>query len=244
MRVYAIGDVHGQYEMLRTCHNMIKEDRARIGDPDACVVHLGDYTDRGLKSRQVLDYLIAGLTVGEPWICLKGNHDRMFRMFRDDPHIQDHVLRADLTWLHERLGGNTTLASYGINLDELSVDQAWENRDQIPDAHWAFLDGLETVFQNDDLYFTHAGIKPGVPLDQQIEDDLIWIRKPFHDDQSDHGKLIVHGHTPVDQPTHYGNRVNLDTGAGYGKPMTAAVFEGRNCWVLGPKGRTPLVPKV
>lgn len=242
MRVYAIGDVHGHYDKLRQCHNLIKEDRARIGDANAPVVHLGDYTDRGPESKQVLDYLIAGLAVGEPWICLKGNHDRMFRMFRDDPYKQDPVLRSDLTWLHERLGGDTTLASYGIDLNALSVEQAWAERHKIPDTHWAFLDELETVFQTDDLFFTHAGIRPGIPLDQQIEDDLIWIRAPFHNDAKDHGKLIVHGHTPVEIPTHYGNRVNLDSGAGYGRPLTAAVFEGRACWLLTSMGRIPLIP--
>lgn len=90
--------------------------------------------------------------------------------------------------------------------------------------------------------FVHAGVRPGVPLDAQVEDDLVWIRSPFLEDTRNHGALIVHGHTALDAATHHGNRVNLDTGAGYGRPITAAIFEGRDAFILTDEGRVPLRP--
>ena len=101
---------------------------------------------------------------------------------------------------------------------------------------------FEQVENSLDLFFAHAGIQPGVPLADQVEHDLIWIRKEFHVDTRDHGKLIVHGHTPVEQATHYGNRINIDAGAGYGRPLVAVVFEGRACWQLTDEGRVALTP--
>ena len=73
------------------------------------------------------------------------------------------------------------------------------------------------------------------------EQDMLWIRQDFHESRDVYPWLIVHGHSPVDAPTHYGNRVNLDAGAGYGKPLVVAVFDGRDCWLLDAAGRTPLV---
>ncbi|MEX0310553.1 MAG: serine/threonine protein phosphatase, partial [Tateyamaria sp.] len=87
-----------------------------------------------------------------------------------------------------------------------------------------------------------AGIRPGIPLAKQTEEDMLWIRQEFHDSTAVHPKLIIHGHTPVKVATHYGNRVNLDTAAGYGQPLTAAVFEHGQVWVLTDKGRVPLTP--
>jgi serine/threonine protein phosphatase 1 len=92
------------------------------------------------------------------------------------------------------------------------------------------------------LFFCHAGVRPGVALEDQLENDLLWIRQDFIDDPSDHGALIIHSHTVVDAPQHAGNHVNLDTGAGYGKPVTVAVFEGTDIHILTDTGRTPLKP--
>lgn len=242
MRVYAIGDVHGQLDMLRRCHALIAADRMETGDRDAPVVHLGDYCDRGPRTREVIDLLSQGVASGEPWICLKGNHDRMMWLYLQDPMRRDPILRPDYSWGHEKLGGLETLRSYGIDRPEELSDSALHamSRDAVPAEHVAFLAELETVFETEHLFFCHAGIRPGVPLSDQVEDDLIWIRGAFHEDTRDHGKLIVHGHTPVDAPTHAGNRVNLDTGAGYGRGMSVAVFEDRECWVLTATGREPL----
>ena len=93
------------------------------------------------------------------------------------------------------------------------------------------------------VLFVHAGIRPGVALADQSQDDKLWIRGEFLDDRRPHPRLVVHGHTHVPAPEHHGNRVNLDSGAGYGHPLTTAVFEGRACWHLTETGRQPLMPK-
>ena len=101
---------------------------------------------------------------------------------------------------------------------------------------------MPLMYRFGDIAFVHAGIMPGVPLDDQTEDDLLWIRGPFHMETQPFEALIVHGHTPVERATHHGNRINLDTGAGYGDLLTVAVFEGRDCWVLDGGGRISLTP--
>lgn len=242
MRSYAIGDIHGHLDKLVAAHDLISADRQKTGDAAAPVVHIGDLVDRGPDSRGVIDLLAAGIDRGAPWIVLKGNHDRMFAGFVRDGDHHDPGLRADLHWLHPRLGGDATLASYGIAgvgeryLSDLSA----EARARVPQAHLAFLAGLPTQFRHGDVLFVHAGIRPGVALQMQTETDLLWIRAPFLDDPRDHGPLIVHGHTPVDRPMHYGNRVNIDTGAGYGRALSAIVIEGRRAWHLTGSGRVPL----
>ncbi|WP_456386396.1 metallophosphoesterase [Profundibacter sp.] len=236
MRVYAIGDIHGQIGMLLAAHERIAADRRRIGDADAPVVHLGDLTDRGPDSNGVIQLLIDGVERGENWLTVKGNHDRMFAGYLDDPEHHDPCLKSAFEWLHPRLGGIETLASYGVTPDTPHA----EIQRAVPDSHRRFLANMPLMHRFGDVAFVHAGILPGVALADQTEDDLLWIRAPFHMETMPFEALIVHGHTPVDIATHYGNRINLDTGAGFGKPLTAAVFEGTDCWLLNVDGRTPL----
>nr|WP_256369262.1 metallophosphoesterase family protein [Ruegeria sp. HKCCA5426] len=238
--IYAVGDIHGQLDMLQDALSRIEKD----GGPDARVVFLGDYVDRGPNSRGVLDLLIEGRRAGRNWVMVKGNHDRMMARFVQDAEIADTHLPITLNWLHPRLGGRETLASYGVMIDDTDrIYQACERaRDAVPQAHLDFINALPTYHTEDDLLFVHAGIRPGAPLDQQSENDLVWIRHEFLRDTNTHPWLIVHGHTPVDQAEHCGNRVNLDTGAGYGRPLSSAVFQGRQCWLLTDRGRMPLMP--
>lgn len=240
MTLYAIGDIHGQIDMLHAALDLITND----GGTDAQVVFLGDYTDRGPNSRAVLDLLINGRDTGKPWTFLKGNHDRMFEWFLYDYPRPEAYLPIELTWLHPRLGGDTTLASYGLDFTPKSrqIEVHAEARAAVPHAHVDFLTSLQLTYETEDLFFAHAGINPLLPLNTQAEEDLLWIRKEFHDHTAPHPKLIVHGHTPVEAATHYGNRINLDTGAGYGKALTAAVFEGTDCAILTAGGRVPLRP--
>ncbi|MCY1127838.1 metallophosphoesterase family protein [Frigidibacter sp. RF13] len=244
MLTYAIGDIHGHLGQLQDLHLLIEKDRAAQGPAEAPVIHIGDLVDRGPDSKGVIDFLIAGRARGADWVVLRGNHDRMFRGFLDDADYQDPRLRTDLYWLHERLGGAATLASYGVKgagerfLHDLQADA----RAAVPATHVAFLDGLQNYHLRGTSLFVHAGVRPGVDLRHQTEDDLLWIRNDFLKDERDHGALIVHGHTPVDRVTHYGNRLNLDSGAGYGDPMSAVAIEGSEVFQLTPRGRVRIAP--
>ncbi len=241
MRVYAIGDVHGQLDMLRRAHDRIAADKVACGDPDAMVVHLGDLNDRGPDTAGVLQFLVDGLAAGEPWRAVLGNHDLMMRDFLEAEGPEDPRFEKASWWLQSALGGAQTLASYGVHdTSDAEVAQA-AFRECVPDSHRAVLAGLDPYIATDDLILVHAGIRPGVPLAEQVQDDLTWIREPFLSDLTDHGRLVVHGHTPVEEPLHAGNRVDLDTGAGFFRPLTAAVFEGRRCFVLEEGSRRELL---
>jgi len=240
IRSYAIGDIHGQLEKLQGAHELITADRARCGDAEAPVVHLGDFVDRGPDSRGVLAFLENGLDEGAPWILLKGNHDQAMRNFLD-PDVEDQRAAG---WLAGNFGGRATLDSYGVATGPMRsvARMRADARAAVPEAHVALLDGLLTSYRRGGGFFCHAGVRPGIPLDEQAERDLIWIRSEFLDDPRDHGALIVHGHTPVDAVTHYGNRVDIDTGAGFGGPVSAVVIEDDAVFQLTPTGRVAIPP--
>ena len=240
MHLYAIGDIHGHIDLLKAAHDRISGDIARHGPGP--VIHVGDLVDRGPNSAGVVDYLARGLAAGEDWVVLKGNHDRMFSRFLRDPLDPEPGLRADLAWLHPKLGGADTLASYGVRspadrpVAKVHADAVLA----VPETHRAFLDARPTLHRAGESVFVHAGVRPGVALDAQVETDLVWIREPFLSDTTTFGPLIVHGHTAINQATHYGNRLNLDSGAAYGGPLSAVVIEGREAWLLTGQGRVPL----
>ncbi|HOZ32474.1 MAG TPA: metallophosphoesterase [Tabrizicola sp.] len=242
MHIYAIGDIHGHLGLLQAAHDLIADDIARHGPGP--VVHVGDLVDRGPDCKGVIDYLIDSIAEGADWVVLKGNHDRMFSRFLRDPWEPEPGLRADLGWLHPKLGGPATLASYGVkNAADRPVAAVHADAlAAVPQAHVAFLTTRPTLHQAGDCVFVHAGIRPGVALPDQAETDLVWIREPFLTDPASHGPLIVHGHTALDRATHYGNRLNLDSGAAYGGPLSAVVIEGRQAALLTPQGRHKLLP--
>ena len=241
MHIYAIGDIHGQLGLLKAAHDLITADMARHGAGQ--VVHVGDLVDRGPDSRGVIDFLMQGLAQGQDWVVLKGNHDRMFSRFMANPHEPEPGLRAELSWLHPRLGGADTLRSYGVaNAADRPVDKVHSDaRAAVPADHLAFLAARPVLHQAGDCAFVHAGIRPGVALRDQVETDLVWIRDTFLQATEYFGPLIVHGHTVVDEPTHYGNRLNIDSGAAYGGPLSAVVIEGREAALLTPSGRRKLI---
>ncbi len=242
MHSYAIGDIHGNLDKLQAAHELIARDQAAHGA--APIVHVGDLVDRGADSRGVIDYLRHGQGSGADWVVLKGNHDRLFSLFMQDPKATDPGLRVDMSWLHPRIGGAETLASYGVKnaMDRPIPAVYMDAQAAVPEAHLTFLSALPTQFQRGEAVFVHAGIRPGVSMAEQVENDLVWIREPFLSDPRPHGMLVVHGHTVVDAVTHYGNRLNIDSGAAYGGPLSAVVIEGRMAWLLTPKGRQPLRP--
>jgi len=243
MRVYAIGDVHGHLDKLKDIHGRIAADRAQVNDPNALVVHVGDLVDRGPDSAGVISYLLEGMNAGKPWEALRGNHDRLMSRFLDPARLRDQ-LRTDLHWLQFSIGGSETLQSYGVDTNPERGKEAIhaDALAAVPQEHIAFLTAMPNVLAMEGLYFVHAGIRPGVPLDEQVEDDLVWIREPFLSDPRDHGPLIVHGHSPVRSPVHYGNRLNIDSAAAYGGPLSGVVIEDGQVFLLGEEGREELRP--
>lgn len=204
-RSYAIGDIHGSLDKLR---KLIGKCRQHAEGQPMTLVFLGDYIDRGPQSRGVIRTLIElQAELRDRVITLKGNHEAIA------VEIIDGTTEADF-WLTQ--GGAETLASYG-------VDRA---RD-LPHEHVRWLRSLPLSYDDGRRFFVHAGINPQRSFDRQDESDLIWIREPFLSDDRDYGRLIVHGHTPVagSKPELRHNRLNLDTAAGYGGPLTAAVFD-------------------
>lgn len=242
MRVYAIGDVHGHLEALRDALARIETDRAATGDHDAPVVQVGDLVDRGPDSRGVIEHLIR-LCAADPRVTvLRGNHDNMFAGFLETPPRPDPRLRAGLTWLDPRLGGRETLLSYGVDPDQSPDRLHAEALSRVPQAHRSFLAGLPLSARHGECLLVHAGIRPGIPLEHQDPSDLYWIRSAFLDDRSDHGPLVVHGHSPVKRVEHHGNRLAIDTGAAHGGPLSAVVIEGRRAFLLTPSGRQEIAP--
>jgi serine/threonine protein phosphatase 1 len=243
MTFYAIGDIHGHLDKLHAAHALIADDRRRTGTDAAPVVHLGDLVDRGPDSAGVLGYLNGKCRSDARMVVLKGNHDRLLEWFlRPVPGI-DTRMRPGMTYLNPSVGGDATLASYGVDTDAPVTDIHAEARLKVPQSDIAFLQGLPLTHTVDNALCVHAGLRPGVPLDAQAEDDLVWIRAEFHDDPRDHGALVVHGHTPVEHPELFANRLNIDTGAAYGGPLCTVVVEGRTAFRLTATGRQP-IPRI
>lgn len=255
MPLYAIGDIHGQLGQLEQALDRI----ARDGGADAPVIFLGDYVDRGADSRAVIETFVQGIAAGRDWSFVKGNHDRMFERFLDGGILSDEQIKSGKLYLHPNIGGAVTLQSYcdvagrfGIDEDtaaRLGIDGVPDDllsslietlREAVPDSHKAFLRGLPLWLDRGAQIFVHAGIRPGLPMGYQQEDDLLWIRHEFHRDTRNHGALIVHGHTPVDFPEWHINRLNLDTGAGYGRELVPAVFDDDGIFALTATGRERL----
>ena len=258
--IYAMGDIHGQRVELEKALRWIEADGGR----DARIIFLGDYTDRGPDSRGVLEILSKGLAEGRNWVALKGNHDRMFERFLEAGDVHDDRISSGKGWLHPALGGQRTLGSYdggepflhpmngglatllayGVEIGDSARKEAVQRaaRDSVPERHRQFVAGLPLWHQEEGFTFVHAGIRPGVPMAEQAEDDLLWIRDGFLEDTRDHGTLIVHGHTALERPTAYPNRVNLDGGAGFGRPLLPAVFDDGETWLLTGAGRERLEP--
>ncbi|MBB5514523.1 serine/threonine protein phosphatase 1 [Rubricella aquisinus] len=236
---YAIGDVHGHLDKLRAAHDLIAADRDRTGN-DAPVIHLGDLVDRGPHSAEVMDYVIETVARDPRNRVILGNHDRMFAWFLEDQPRHDPKLFEGLSWLHQRLGGQMTLASYGIDPTGPPEDVHREARARVPQSHVNFIRERPLTQAMGELFFVHAGLRSGVPIPEQTVEDMLWIREDFLMDTHDHGPVVVHGHTPVEEVVHHGTRIGLDTGAAFGGPLSPVVFEGRAAFLLTPTGRAPV----
>ncbi len=239
MRLYAIGDVHGQLDLLKAAHERILRD----GGEEAVIAHVGDLIDRGPDSRGVVDYLMSGQAEGRPWVVTRGNHDRFLAKFLSDPDWIDPGLSSGRHWIeHQGLGAAATLESYGVDPTLPRDEILAQTRRAVPDSHAKFLATLPLWYLHPLALVVHAGIRPGVDLHDQAEDDLVWIRKGFLESNVDYGPLVVHGHTAIDTATHYGNRLNIDGGAAYGRPLCAVVIEPEGVHLVTDEGREPLTP--
>jgi serine/threonine protein phosphatase 1 len=207
-RIYAIGDIHGRADLLKDVLARIDADSSRYRDLRCITVFLGDYIDRGPDSRGVLEELMARSRTRET-VCLMGNHEAILLRFLGEPE----------TWQDwAQIGGAQTLLSYGLRpslrLTEDQADDLARNfAHAFPPDHRDFLYSLPYTFESGNVLFVHAGLKPGIPLAKQDPDDLIWIRDEFLTYRGSFGKIVVHGHTPVEEPEVLHNRINLDTGA-------------------------------
>ena len=206
--VYAVGDIHGRVDLVEHMHRLITDDAALLTPGTSkVVVYLGDYVDRGLESRQVIDFLIRDRLADFQAVHLLGNHDAWLLSFLVDPTIGS-------TWL--RYGGDATMLSYGVQLGGPQDDPGFFEqlqsslRQRIPRHHVEFLQSLELSFESGDYLFVHAGVNPALPLDQQIADDLLWIREPFLNSRRDLGRVVVHGHTVDPDPIAPHDRLGFD----------------------------------
>lgn len=237
MRLYVIGDIHGHLDKLLAAHERVFRDGGR----DALIVHVGDLIDRGPDSRSVVAHLSAGRDAGRNWVVTRGNHDRFLPRFLQRPDWVDPCLSRPLPWLaHPGLGAAQTLQSYGLDPELPAKRLHSQALRAVPARHADFLASLPLWYLHPLALVVHAGIRPGVDLQHQREDDLVWIRGPFLDSRADHGILVVHGHTARAHPAHHGNRINIDSGAGNGGALSAVVIEPGAAHLLADSGRVPL----
>ena len=231
-RVYAIGDIHGRDDLVRRLHRRIGEDAAEAAnapngpnDNDLAnvMVYLGDYVDRGPGSFDVVDLLLGAPLEGFEAVHLKGNHEDFLLRFWEDGSLGE-------AWLMN--GGLETLRSYGVEFLNLGfagdvlAEVRRRLRQALPPGHLDFFQDLASWHVEGDYLFVHAGLRPGVPLDQQKDQDLFWIRHEFLNSGADFGKVVVHGHTISPEVDMAPNRIGIDTGAYYSGRLTCLVLEG------------------
>ena len=219
-RIYVIGDIHGRSDLLAKMVLAIESDLRTSPVVDGLTVTLGDYVDRGPDSKGVLDRLAKNPFPTE-YIALKGNHEVLLEAFLRDPAVGSQ-------W--RQLGGLETLHSYGVSVAAVMIGKGFEEasdalRQAIPEEHLQFLASLKLSVSVGDYFLCHAGVRPGVALEKQSAEDLLWIRDEFLNSKKNFGKVVVHGHTPTDAPEVLPTRINIDTGAFATGQLTCLVLE-------------------
>lgn len=231
IRVYAIGDIHGEAGLLDALFDAIDADlAARPPVGEVLEVFLGDYIDRGPDVAGVIDRIRRTPRPGRSRVCLLGNHEDAMLGALSDPHRIDE-------W--RSYGAAATFRAYGIDQSRHRDDAETLRAllDAVPAEHRDFLEGLPLMHRIGDVLFVHAGIRPGVPVDEQAREDLIWIRNEFLSHRGPLPVHVVHGHTPTALPEVLEHRTNVDTGAVYGGSLTAAVIEGETLRFLAVPAR-------
>jgi serine/threonine protein phosphatase 1 len=219
-RLYVIGDIHGRADLLDRIAEKIRHDTEKNPVGETLTVTLGDYVDRGPNSRGVLDRLIQNPFPG-PYIALKGNHEELLETFMAVPEV-------GAAW--RKLGGLETLHSYRVPVASLMLGKGFAEasralREALPEEHLDFLGSLKLSLSCGEYFLCHAGVRPGIPLEQQSAEDLLWIREEFLNSKLNFGKIVVHGHTPAELPEILPNRINIDTGAFATGRLTCLVLE-------------------
>jgi serine/threonine protein phosphatase 1 len=225
-RVYAIGDIHGRLDLLQKLWGMIETDAANTSLRKT-IIFVGDYVDRGRDSKGVIDFLLK-LREENDVVCLRGNHDQAVLDFMADAKFYRN-------W--KPFGAPETLLSYGVMPplfdDETEFEKARAGFvENFPRAHLEFLGSLPYSYELGGYFFVHAGIRPGIPLSEQKPEDMLWIREDFLFSRAELDKVVVYGHTPVEQAGRRGHRLSLDTGAYATGRLSAAVLEGQECRFL------------
>jgi serine/threonine protein phosphatase 1 len=227
-RAYAVGDIHGRLDLLDELIGKIEADIAGRPESRNFIIFLGDLVDRGPESAGVVERLRTYHPANARTIFLGGNHEEvMLRLLAGEKKILS-------SWL--KFGGAECAQSYGLEPDSLRLldeDAALQLlRAKIPAEHAAFLESFADTFRFGDYLFVHAGIRPGIGLEEQDRHDLRWIRDPFLSDANEHGFVVVHGHTIVDRVEERPNRIAIDTGAYHSGVLTAVAIEDDRRWFI------------
>ena len=227
-RAYAIGDVHGRLDLLDALLASIEEDSRSRRAAKTFIIFLGDLVDRGPDSRGVVDRLLNYRPDFARLVYLMGNHEEFLL------NVIDGDMDLVGNWL--TYGGEECAASYGISqgwlLNAAAGSICQELGKRVPAGHTAFLRSFGDSFRFGEYLFVHAGIRPGVALEDQRPEDLRWIREEFLNDRTDHGVIVVHGHTIVAAPEERRNRIGIDTGAYRSGVLTAVAVQGAERWYL------------
>ena len=227
-RAYVVGDIHGRLDLLELLLETIHSELAERPAEQTLLVFVGDLIDRGPNSAQVVERLRTYRRESVRPIFLLGNHEEVLL------RILDGETALIESWL--RFGGAQCLKSYGVDPGALTAmtdaRRLQAARSAIPAEHVEFLKGFADTFRFGDYLFVHAGIRPGVELEEQRQSDLRWIREPFLRDETDHGFVVVHGHTISQEVEERPNRIGIDTGAYATGVLTALAIEGEERWLL------------
>lgn len=230
VRVYAIGDIHGRRDLLEDMYSQVQSHISEYPVERVIILFLGDYVDRGPDSRGVIDFLLS-LEDGEALshIFLIGNHEKAMLDFMEHP--EEAI--AWLSW-----GGDAALKSYDVPMknekgkrkppDKLAASLSRN----VPHAHLKFLNNLKTHHIEDGYIFVHAGLRPGVEINKQTEDDMLTIREEFVYSKARFDKIVVFGHTIMEEPYYENGRLGIDTGAYATNILTCAVLEGESVQIL------------
>jgi serine/threonine protein phosphatase 1 len=227
LRAYAVGDVHGRLDLLTEMLARIREDNAARPPADTRVVLLGDLIDRGPDSAGVVDLAMRPLDFASLTV-LQGNHEAMMIQALAGDH------EALTGWL--RFGGSESLQSWGVSLEAIERYEYARLiaacRAVIPPTQLRWLATRPRGLHLGDYYFVHAGIRPGVALHRQADQDRLWIREPFLRSTARHFAVIVHGHSVTPQVEQLPNRIGIDTGAYASGTLTALGLDGEDQWIL------------